>query len=57
MYPEHEVAQFEIRKDCEASNEHSRIKKVLTAKLATKVWKYIHNIIPFHVSQELKALL
>ena len=39
MYPEHEVAQFEIQKDCEASNEHLRIEKVLTAKLDTKVWK------------------
>ena len=39
LYPEHEVAQFEIQKDCEASNEHLRIEKVLTAKLDTKVWK------------------
>ena len=38
LYPEHEVAQFEIKKDCEASNEHLRIEKVLTEKLDTKVW-------------------
>ena len=32
LYPEHEVAKFEIQKDCQASNEHSRIEKVLTTK-------------------------